>query len=83
MFVNMGVMKHEILKVWDTTHMEENVIRPTGTDLKVMLLTEKYNLQDDMHSDHMCVEEPKKNPTRTSILNAIFQKNNEGYHQTD
>lgn len=65
MFVNMGVMKHELLKAWDTARAEENVIPlegPAGTDLKVTSWTEKHNLQDDMHSGHMCVEEPKKNP---------------------
>lgn len=34
----MGVMKHELLKVWDTARAEENVKPlegPAGTDLKV------------------------------------------------
>lgn len=38
MFVNMGVMKHELLKAWDTARAEENVKPlegPAGTDLKV------------------------------------------------
>ena len=63
-------MKCEILKPWDTIHMGENVIDLeglTGTELKVMPSTRKYDLRNDRHNDHICIEEPKKNPTLISI----------------
>lgn len=43
----MGVMTREIQKPWNTTGIRENVMDlegPTGTDLKVMLLTKTHHL---------------------------------------
>lgn len=70
MSINTGVMKCEILKPWDAIHIRENATDLeglTGTELKATLSTRKYNLQSDRHNDHICMEEPKKNPTLISI----------------
>ena len=64
-------MMCEKLKPQDITHSTQNVIGlegPTGTDLKVTLLTKNCHLPGSMHNDHICVKEPKRNPAQISAL---------------
>lgn len=61
----------EKLKPQGITHSTQDVIDlggPTRTDLKVTLLTKNYHLQGSMHNDHICVKQPKRNPTQISVL---------------